>query len=264
MRISDTPVNADPITVSGPEFRTAADAPLTLQVMLFFEIVDIETMLDRTHDPIADFCNAVSSDLVEFAASRTFQELKRDTERLSELPSYENLTARAASIGYRVSKVVYRGYEAGTRLQQMHDEAIESRTALQLDRETQDQAQELEDLRLDREASRARTRRELEQQQAEYERSIARAAHDEEMRRRRDEVDQQAEAKRAEHEVELELLRSKALERVAFLESLAGLGVDMTQYLVAGFQSPDRVVRIEGTQSTPMLHLYPDGSPTID
>lgn len=244
-----------------PDVRTGDDALLTLQLMVFFELADIDRMLDRTHDPIADFCNAVSSDMVEFAASRSFQELKRDTEMLSELSSYGNLTARAESIGYRISKVVYRGYEAGERLQAMHDEAIESRTALQLDRETQDQAQELEDLKLDREAARARTRREMEQQQAEHERGIARAAHEEQIRQRREEVRQQADAMRAEHTVELELLKAKAKERMAFLESIAGLQVDLTQYLVASFQSPDRLVRIEGGAGTPLVHLYPDGVP---
>ncbi|MEM9082061.1 MAG: hypothetical protein AAGB34_00585 [Planctomycetota bacterium] len=246
-----------------PDVRTSDDALLTLQVMVFFELTDIDTMLDRTHDPIADFCNAISSDLVELAASRSFQELKRDTEMLSELSSYENLTARAESIGYRISKVVYRGYEAGDRLQAMHDEAIESRTALQLDRETQDQAQELEDVKLDREAARARTRREIEQQQAEHERGIARATHEEQIRQRREEVQQQADAARTEHQVEIELLKAKAEERMAFLESIAGLQVDLTQYLVASFQSPDRLVRIEGGSSaTPLLHLFPDGAPS--
>ena len=245
-----------------PDVRTGDDALLTLQVMVFFELTDIDTMLDRTHDPIADFCNAVSSDLVEFAAARSFQELKRDTELLSELSSYGNLTTRATGIGYRISKVVYRGYEAGDRLQAMHDEAIESRTVLQLDRETQDQAQELEDRKLEREAARARTRRGMEQQHAEHERSIARAAHEEQIRQRREEVRQQADAKRSEQEVELDLIRAKAEDRMAFLESIAGLQVDLTQYLVASFQSPDRLVRIEGGAATPLLHLHPDGEPT--
>ena len=42
--------------------RTADDALLTVKLMVFFELADIETMLDQTHDPIADFINAVTAD----------------------------------------------------------------------------------------------------------------------------------------------------------------------------------------------------------
>ena len=51
-----------------------------------------------------------------------------------ELEAYRQLTARASQNGYRVNKVVYRGYAAPDRLQAMHDQAIESRTRLQLER----------------------------------------------------------------------------------------------------------------------------------
>ncbi len=69
---------------------------------------------------------------------------------------------------------------------------------------------------------------------------------------------------RAEHELELELARAKGRERMVFLESIAGMQVDLTRYLVASFQAPDRLVRIEGAGTTPLLHLYPDGGPADD
>jgi len=37
-----------------PDVRTADDAVLTIRLMMFFELVDIETMLSTTHDPIPD------------------------------------------------------------------------------------------------------------------------------------------------------------------------------------------------------------------
>ncbi|MEZ6190582.1 MAG: hypothetical protein R3C45_04745 [Phycisphaerales bacterium] len=83
-----------------------------MQAMIFFELVDIEQMLDQTHDPIADFINAVTADVIDFAAARQFNAFKRDTEKLSDLKSYLNLLSRAERIGYRINKVVYRGYEA--------------------------------------------------------------------------------------------------------------------------------------------------------
>ena len=44
---------------------------------------------------------------------------------------------RAARIGFTITKVVYRGYHASEKLQKMHDNAIETRTALRLDADTQ-------------------------------------------------------------------------------------------------------------------------------
>ncbi len=49
--------------------RTADDALLIIKVMVFFELVDIEKMLDQTHDPIADFINALSADVVDFVGA---------------------------------------------------------------------------------------------------------------------------------------------------------------------------------------------------
>src|SRR5262249_11372783 len=42
------------------DVRTADDAVLTVRLMIFFELVDIERMLDTTHDPIGDFVNAAT------------------------------------------------------------------------------------------------------------------------------------------------------------------------------------------------------------
>jgi hypothetical protein len=36
------------------------------KLMIFFELVDLERMLDQTHDPIADFINAVCAGLLIF------------------------------------------------------------------------------------------------------------------------------------------------------------------------------------------------------
>ena len=53
------------------DVRTKDDAVVTVKLMLFFELRDIERMLDRTHDPIADMINAVTADIVAFASQLT-------------------------------------------------------------------------------------------------------------------------------------------------------------------------------------------------
>ena len=54
-----------------------------------------------------------------------------------------------------MTKVVFRGYYASEKLQAMHDNAIQSRTALRLQNETAEQQQQIEDLRLLKDAQRA-------------------------------------------------------------------------------------------------------------
>merc|ERR1712232_373540 len=130
---------------------TKDDALVTVKVMIFYRIKDIDMMLKETHDPIADFINSVTSDVIEFVSQKSFEEFKAASEKLNNLDVYQQLTTRAKGIGFEVTKVVFRGYVAPDRLQKMHDDAIERRTKLALDREHEDQAQLLLDLQLDRE-----------------------------------------------------------------------------------------------------------------
>merc|ERR1719331_1208885 len=103
--------------------------------MIFYCLKDVAVMLQETHDPIAEFINAVTSDVIEFVAPRTFEEFKLSSGRLNDLGVFPQLTSRAASIGFEVGKVVFRGYDAPQRLQKMHDDAIEQRTQLALQKE---------------------------------------------------------------------------------------------------------------------------------
>merc|ERR1711988_790581 len=136
--------------------RTKDDALVSVKVMIFYRLQDIDTMLKETHDPTADFINSVSSDVVEFVAGKSFEEFKSATDQLNELSVYQQLTTRAKGIGFEVTKVVFRGYGAPSRLQKMHDDAIERRTKLVLERENEEQEQQLQDIKLEREEARLR------------------------------------------------------------------------------------------------------------
>ena len=128
--------------------------------MLFFELNDIEKMLDNTHDPMADFINAAASDVVAFCATLTYEEFLEKTELLNSLvrkcyraspnqnlslhfscnvirasilsfflqATFKQLCARAEIIGYQINKVVFRGFHSSDALQAMHDKAIQERT----------------------------------------------------------------------------------------------------------------------------------------
>ncbi len=257
LRFNKLRVIPDQTYVDVEDVRTADDALLTVQVMLFFELVDIERMLDQTHDPVADFLNAVSADVIDFAATRPFGAFKRDTDKLNELESYPNLTGRAERIGYRINKVVYRGYEANPKLQAMHDDAIEARTSLQLEAETERQAQELADLKIEREAERAKKQRQIESDQTEHEQRMKQLAHRETLRQLAEEHQQAVTFKKEFNEMELEHEKARNAEQAGYLQAMQGMQVDLTRYLVAQYQHPDRLIRIDGgNERQASLHLH--------
>merc|ERR1711881_667926 len=158
--------------------RTKDDALVTVKVMIFYRIQDIDTMLKETHDPIADFINSVTSDINEFVSASSFEEFKAASDQLNDLNVYRQLTTRARGIGFEVTKVVFRGYGAPSRLQKMHDDAIEKRTKLVLERENEDQEQKMLDMKLQHEQERQRKKRHMETETREHERKLQRAAHE--------------------------------------------------------------------------------------
>lgn len=235
------------------EVRTGDEALLTVKVMLFFELVDVDRMLDRTHDPIADFINALTADVINFAAGDSFESFKRRTEALSDTASYPQLLARAEAIGYHIDKVVYRGYHASEKLQQMHDGAIEARTQLVLEAETEQQAQKLEDFRLEREILRERTKRDETTATAEHARELARAEHEANLRRADEIREAEARHKRHTNEIELAFRRDGAEQRLALLAGMRELDADLTQVLVAENRNPDRVIELKGAGDASVL-----------
>ncbi len=72
------------------------------------------------------------------------------------MDSYSQLNSRAKRIGYNITKVVYRGYEASRSLQATHDEAVHIRTNLRLKTESEEQEQVLQEFKLKREKERTK------------------------------------------------------------------------------------------------------------
>jgi len=255
LRFHKLRVIPDQMYVDVPEVRTADDALLTIKLMIFFELTDIERMLDQTHDPVADFLNAVSADVIDFAAALRFEAFKEHTEALNALATYGQLVQRGARIGYRINKVVYRGYHASDALQGMHDRAIETRTQLRLEAETEEQAQALADLRLQREQERSARRQAMEAQEQRHRTHLEGLAHQEQLRRREAEQQQDADGQRVRHAIEEQHQQAMHREQLAFLRGMQGLKVDLTRYLVAQYQHPDRLIRIEEGQPA-QVHLH--------
>jgi hypothetical protein len=227
-----------------PDVRTADDAVLTIFLMIFFELVDIERMLDSTHDPIGDFVNAATSDVVDFTGKHDFESFKRHTSRLNDLDTYLQLTGRAEKCGYRINKVVFRGYGASPALQQMHDQAIQARTQLQLTRATEQQAQELENFKLESQLARDMKSRTEQTAVLDHELALAKTRQDADLHNQEARRTFAQETRRLENESQMEVQRRRQDQERQHLEALRQLGVDLTSFLTQS--RADRVIELRG------------------
>ena len=86
----------------------------------------------------------------------SYEEFIRQTEDLNSMDCYKQLTFRAKHIGYHITKVVYRGYEASRALQNTHAAAVRTRMKLKLDAESEEQEQTIMEFKLKREKERTK------------------------------------------------------------------------------------------------------------
>lgn len=239
-----------------PDVRTADDAVVTIKLMVFFELTDIERMLETTHDPIGDFVNAATSDIVEFVGKHDFDAFKRSTEKLNDLEAYKTLVTRAEQCGYRINKVVYRGYGATKSLQQMHDQAIEARTRLQLEKATEEQAQELEDFKLDRQLARSAKQRGESEKEVELEIDTQRKRHEAQLQSEEARRTLRREQAKLDAEQEEAITSARDALRRNHLGALKDLGVNLTRFLTQG--RADQVIELRGSKKGE-AHVHLDG-----
>jgi len=228
--------------------RTADDALLTVRLMIFYQLNSIEKMMDATNDPIADIINSVSSDVIGFCSARSFEQFKETAEQLNVPTLYQNLNDAVGMRGITVSKVVFRGYMAPQRLQKMHDDAIERRTRLVLERESELQEQKLKDERLAKEEEREKIKRSMQ---------LAEAEHAAAMQRTEFVARQKELAEAADQETALaEKRQSAELGHLAQMQERLGLqGADMAGLLVArSHGTPAKLIQIVG-ESKPIVQL---------
>ncbi len=166
-----------------------------------------------------------------------------------------HLDSNEAIVGYQVNRVVYRGYSASDTLQSMHDGAIEARTRLKLEAETENQAQDIADLKQARDAVRAQQRQAVEREQAEHEVSLKRLEHEDRLSRVTAQRKAKRDARRESNQIALEHRQAINQQKATYLASMREMQVDLTRYLVAQYQHPDRLIRISG-DSSPQLHLH--------
>ncbi|XP_033112088.1 uncharacterized protein LOC117112964 [Anneissia japonica] len=214
------------------DVRTQDDTTLTLKIMLFYELKDAVTMLTMTHDPIADLINALCADVVAFAANLSYAAFLGQSSDLSCLKSYPQLIQRAERIGFEVNKVVYRGYQASSQLQNMQDNAIKSRTQLRLNTEVEEREQKLVQFRLQREEARSKLKQERQLSEHEHAQALDRMTQEHDLQLASLDHHQNVELTQLDTQAKLELEEAKNKSEEDFLRELSKLKVDMTKYLV--------------------------------
>lgn len=261
-----------------PDVRTRDDALITVKLMLFLRLTDVERMLDATHDPVSEFTNAISADVIDFIGSRQFEQFKCETDALNALSTYPSLAARATFTGFELSKVVFRGYVSSPRLQEMHDEAINKRTELKLQKETQEQQQDLLDFKLQRDSQRAERLADFKLQRAKERQAIqldskqnnellldlgARAQLDRELHAHKQALEVDAEL----HQQSLRHRTGDDERNAKHYAALLALGVDLSRYLpVVARGAPHRVIEIDGgtTPGRTQLHVHSADGPATE
>ncbi|CAG5120011.1 unnamed protein product [Candidula unifasciata] len=247
---------ADQFYYNVDEVRTADDAILRVKLMMFFELTDIEKMLNSTNDPMADFINCLCADVIAFAAKRTYEDFTETASDLNHLENFSQLVERSQAIGYSVSKVIFRGYFAHDKLQKMHDMMIIQRTELRLKYEREVQEQELIHKKLQ-----ADTERLEQEQQLELERLLH------EQRLEKDELQHTLNLEKGKHEkmIDKQKMENKAKlnENLAkdrldfqYLSSLHGLSVNVTDLLVTRAGKPARVTHIKASKDAAHIHIH--------
>ncbi|KAJ8310296.1 hypothetical protein KUTeg_012161 [Tegillarca granosa] len=201
------------------EVRTADDALIRVKLMLFYELKDIETMLNATKDPIADLVKYIE-----------FMEKSAD---LNDLKNYPQLTHRSKEIGYCVSKVVFRGYFAHDKLQRLHNSAIETRTNLKIAVKQKMEIEELEH------------KLQLERAQVEHKLMMELKEHEEKIKQIKKEQEATLQGKKAED-----------TQKIGHLSNLHNLGVKLTEYLELQTPRPEKIVRIMADKNTANFHLH--------
>ncbi|KAG9393718.1 hypothetical protein J8273_4837 [Carpediemonas membranifera] len=215
------------------DVRTKDDAMITVKVMIFYQLVDVEKMLDSTTDVIGDIIADVCADVVSFAAKLTYEEFLQKTDALSSLDTYNQLKQRADRMGYQLKKVVFRGYHVSDSLQAMHDDAIEKRTMMHIALESAKQEQELQNLTLQMNSDRVEKEHMLDEAKHAHKMAMeareADAANARKMKNHElDEIIRKAQiSSQVDQETQLSRVKSN------YYATLHEMGVDVTKVLVA-------------------------------
>jgi hypothetical protein len=172
---------------------------------------------------------------------RFSQFLADSSTKLNNLDSYDQLKHRASRNGYKIISINYTGYTSSDTLQAMQDDAIQSRTQMRLNAETEKQKNELSVLKLEGKNRRLALESELGSREGQLTEKLSNVRA--KFKIDSDEAKNETDLKLVEFEtrmnekVEAERLRIDH----EYLEKLKELGVDVERYQTELNRSKNKV-----------------------
>ena len=238
------------------EVRTADDALIRVKLMMFYELTDIELMLASTQDPMGDFVNCLTADIIAFASERTYLEFIEGCGDLNELKHYPQLLQRCKMIGYEVSKVVFRGYHAIETLQKMHDNAISARTKLKIAYETAEQEQALVDMKLKNELDRIVLEQKLEVEQLDHQQKMESAQQEHKLKLDKQHNTEKIKLMKKDEKAKIAAKNESNNQMIQHYSQLCEMGVSLTPYLISKNPKPEKITRVIASEGATNFHLH--------
>ncbi|CAF0900575.1 unnamed protein product [Brachionus calyciflorus] len=213
------------------EVRTLDDSLITVKLMVIYEIINVDLMLEKTQDPISDFINAICADVISMVSKMTLNEyINQSSSSLNDFKMYVQLRQRSERNGVRVKSIIYNGYTSSETLQEMQDSSIEQRTRMRINAEIDNQKNELANLRLNSEQKRFDLESDLEKLKLNFDQKCAdlKLKYDLECEIIKNEYNLKISELEANSQIEIEdkLLHINEI----YLENLKNLNVDLNKY----------------------------------
>eukprot|EP01084_Bolivina_argentea_P102942 184412_1 len=214
-----------------PNVRTSDDIVITVKSMIFYELIDLQKLMDKTRDPMLVMINALIADIIQYTSNKEFNAFKSTGHELNELETYPQLCVKANEIGFHISKIVFRGYESSDRLQSVHDDAMKRRIELDVDNEKQMLALKTEKEKFELKCEKQRRELELENER----------------------VTQEFKQKEVANEMQLSHLSAVNDEKLRYYELMKKNGIeeDIADIIRAEANQPSnkKVIQIDGDRS---------------
>ena len=164
--------------------------------------------------------------------------------KLNQIDTYGQLKQRIQRIGFKINAIIYNGYETSGTLQDIQDNAIQTRTRMKLDSELDEQKNQLIDLRLKSQNECLNLEAELNKLKFEFEQKmILKKAHfDLSMLQKNHQIELQL--KELEQSKSKEFNKKKNEIDEHRLQMLENLGIDTNQLEIETAKSRNKIDKI--------------------
>jgi len=195
--------------------------------------------------------------VMTFGANNTYESLLQRSAQLTEIETFPILKGRMQQTGFRLLKVVYRGYSTSGQLQAMHDEAIAKRTKLKLQSDTRQMEQAQQSMELQCKQERAQQEMAVSEAEVRHEMGMLALKAEQDLKKRDATHAQEMRHAEEQEKMQQSALRARNDEELRRNAELKKMGVDLTQLMCVSAQAkPDAHVKVDaGSGTAPALHF---------